>query len=82
MSKYSKPIHQIAQIGGHFYTDTVEILEKLLKDFDYKKALNFMMYRPTVDGKKLNRGLRHAVSDLHTGILQNLIEPDLELYLI
>lgn len=66
-----EPIHQIAQIGGHFYTDTVEILEKLLKDFDYKKALNFMMYRPTVDGKKLNRGLWHAVSDLHTGILKS-----------
>ena len=65
-----EPIHQIVQLGGHFYTDTVEILEKLLKDFDYKKALNFMLYRPTVDGKKLNRGLWHAVSDLHTGILK------------
>lgn len=66
-----EPIHQIVQTGGHFYTDTVEILEELLKDFNYKKASNFMMYRPTVNGKKLNRGLWHSVSDLHSGILKS-----------
>ncbi len=66
-----EPIHQIVQTGGHFYTDTVEILQELIKDFDYKKAMNLMMYRPSFNGKKLNRGLWHAVSDLHTGILKS-----------
>lgn len=66
-----EPIHHIVQTGGHFYTNTLEILQELLKDFDYKKALGFMMYRPSINGKKLNRGLWHAVSDLHTGILKS-----------